>query len=229
MAKIDTPLMESVIVAGAGGELGQVVVKHLLSVGMRVYALYHHKATVAQTSNLITWHGDLSDGKAVSKLLADITADDHPALVSTVGGFVWNKTDDFADKDFYFLLNANFVSSYLLLKNIIPPMRKHNEGRIVFISSMSSLQAGEAGTGVYTATKSALNALIKCTATENFSHNIRINTICPTIIDTPRNRQEMPDADFSTWIPCQRIAELIHLLLTDNSKHLTGCLLPLQA
>ena len=215
------------VVGGAGGALGRVVVRKLLDTGLRVHAIYRDDPNVATTPDLIPHRCDLSSGADVSDLITHIAAGEGhiPALINVAGGFIWGKTASFSDQDFNFLLDANFKSVFFLLKNVLPLMQKNNFGRIVLISSAAALTPGDIGMGVYNASKSALNALLKSTANENSQHNIKINAICPTIIDTPRNRKDMPDADFSSWVTPHTVTRLIQLLLTDDGELFSGTLI----
>jgi len=55
---------------------------------------------------------------------------------------------------------------------------------------------------------------------------IQVNCVLPAIIDTPQNRQDMPNADFSKWVAPEQIAEVILFLSSPASDALTGAALP---
>jgi len=57
-------------------------------------------------------------------------------------------------------------------------------------------------------------------------HGITVNAILPGTIDTPRNRADMPDADFSRWVAPQAIADVIVFLATDAARAVTGASIP---
>ena len=63
--------------------------------------------------------------------------------------------------------------------------------------------------GPYAVSKAAVVALTKTLALEGKKHGITCNAIIPTIIDTPQNRNAMPEADFSTWTSPRAIAKTI--------------------
>ena len=220
--------MDEVIVTGAGGALGQVVVKYLHEAGLHVHAVYREGEPT--DTGVDTYVCDLSAAHEVQGFCERLLAVKSVAIVNCAGGFAWNKTADYADKDYSYMLAANFRSAFLLLRYSLPLLRKHQTGgRIVFISSAASLSpnANNIGMGVYSASKSALNALIMSTCAEVSSEGIKINAICPAIIDTPRNRQDMPDADHSQWVSREKIAKLIRLLLSKDGELFHNCFIPM--
>ena len=220
-----------IVVGGAGGALGKSVVQHLLAAGRWVHAIYrqHVPPDVPEHPRLSTHSCELSNGKAVQELLTHLVAQhgDIEAVVNAAGGFVWTKTVDCDDADVDFLLAANFKSAFFLTKYALPHLCQRNHGRIVFISAAATLRGGEVGMGAYLASKSALNALLLSTVAELQSSGVTINAICPTIIDTPRNRHEMPQADFSTWVSMATLNRTIALLLSEQGRHINGALIPL--
>jgi len=61
---------------------------------------------------------------------------------------------------------------------------------------------------------------------ETAETNVRVNAVVPTTIDTPANRTAMPDADFSSWTPPERIARVILWLASDDAACVRGALVP---
>ena len=224
--------MKNVAVIGAGGALGRVVVDDLLATGYSVHASYRcQQQFVDEQPNLNCYTCELNDSDNVGKLIDKIVdnSGEVPAIVSVVGGFRYGDVVNLSTVDFNFLLDANFRSAFLLLHHVIPRMRTAGGGRVIFISSWSSLSPGDVGMGVYNATKSALNALLKSTASENHRYGIRINALCPSIIDTPANRKAMPEAEFNDWVSCSDLSRLIALLLSDDGKLFSGVLIPVTS
>lgn len=221
--------MKDVVVVGAGGALGKVVVGDLLASGYSVHASYHcQQQFVDGQPNLNRYVCELNDSDSVVGLVNDVVAKTGqiPPVINVAGGFRYGDVVKLSSADFNFLLDANFRSAFLLLRHIIPSMRATGSGRMIFISSLSSLAPGESNMGVYNATKSALNALLKSTANENYRYGIKINALCPSIIDTPANRAAMPDADYKSWVSCAHLSRLISLLLSDDGELFNGVLIP---
>ena len=223
--------VDGIVVGGAEGALGMAVVQHLLQAGCRVHAVDRQRVpqSVPEHDALTTHSCDLSDGQAVAKLLAHLDAQHggFAAVVNAAGGFVWAKTDACDDADLDFLLAANFKSAFLLTKYALPHMSARGGGRIVLFSAAATLRGGEVGMGAYLASKSALNALVLSTAAELSGSGITINAIAPTIIDTPRNRRDMPQANFAAWVQATTINKTIELLLSENGTTINGTIIPL--
>lgn len=223
--------VDGIVVGGAGGALGKSVVQHLLAAGRRVHAIYrqHVPSEVPEHPHLSQHCCDLSNGQAVQELLGHLVVRHASieAVVNAAGGFVWAKTADCADTEVDSLLAANFKSAFCLTKYALPHLCQRKHGRIVLISAAATLRGGEVGMGAYLASKSALNALLLSTAVELQGSGVNINAIAPTIIDTPRNRDDMPQADFSTWVSTATLNRTIDLLLSEHSGDINGAIIPL--
>ena len=69
------------------------------------------------------------------------------------------------------------------------------------------------------------------TLTESLSAELRekginVNCVMPSIIDTPQNRTDMPDADFSRWVTPQALADTILFLASEQARSVHGAALP---
>ena len=80
--------------------------------------------------------------------------------------------------------------------------------------------------GAYAASKAGVAKLTEALAEETKDLRITVNAILPSIIDTPANRADMPNADFSRWVAPQSIADVIVFLLSDQASAVTGALIP---
>jgi NAD(P)-dependent dehydrogenase (short-subunit alcohol dehydrogenase family) len=80
--------------------------------------------------------------------------------------------------------------------------------------------------GPYCASKAAVKTLTESLAAENKFDNINVNCILPGTIDTPQNRESMPDADFSHWVPPEALADVVRFLASDAARCVTGAAVP---
>ena len=97
--------------------------------------------------------------------------------------------------------------------------------RIINVGANAAAKSG-AGMGPYAASKSGVHRLTESLAEELKDTGITVNAVLPSIIDTPANRADMPQADFSKWVTPQALADVILFLASDVSQAITGALLP---
>jgi NAD(P)-dependent dehydrogenase (short-subunit alcohol dehydrogenase family) len=81
--------------------------------------------------------------------------------------------------------------------------------------------------GAYAASKAGVAQLTEALAEELKERGITVNAILPSTLDTPRNRLDMPKADFSRWVAPAEAAEVIAFLLSDQARAVTGALIPI--
>jgi NAD(P)-dependent dehydrogenase (short-subunit alcohol dehydrogenase family) len=213
-----------VLVTGASGALGQAVVRKYVESGYSVYGACHENieqqiALVPEAKWILV---DLTQPESVKKAFHGLSFD---VLIHCVGGFRFALTDQISDSDLNFLLDTNLKSAFLVVRELLPQMKKNNFGRIVFISAKSSLNP-PAGMSAYAASKAGINALTLALAEEVKSFDLTVNSILPTIIDTPTNRKDMPQAKFETWVTPNELAEMILSLTSKGGRAVHGALIP---
>lgn len=222
---------KTVLVTGAEGALGRVVAGKFSAEGFSVFGT--HLPSVAASAlpavSGIRWVPvDVTAAASVRAMFGTgqgKVSEPLDVLVHCVGGFRYAPLDETSDQDLEFLLNANLRSALLLLREILPGMKQRGFGRIVLISARSTLSPS-AGMSVYAATKAALNALTAALADELKAHDININAVLPSIIDTPANRKDMPKADFTKWVRPEALADIIFTLTHDLGRPIHGALIP---
>ena len=80
--------------------------------------------------------------------------------------------------------------------------------------------------GAYSASKSVVIRLTEAMAGELKAQGINVNCILPSVIDTERNRQDMPDADFAKWVTPEAMAKVIGFLASEAAGPVHGVALP---
>jgi len=147
-------------------------------------------------------------------------------LVNTVGGYVggvklWDITPKMLDQ----MLGLNLRSGYLLARAAMPAMLSAGRGSIVNVAAKAALDHG-AGAAAYAASKAAAVALMDSLAADARGTGVRVNSVLPSIIDTPANRLAMPDSDYAAWPKPQDIAQVVLFLSSDLAKTVHGAAVP---
>jgi NAD(P)-dependent dehydrogenase (short-subunit alcohol dehydrogenase family) len=78
----------------------------------------------------------------------------------------------------------------------------------------------------YCASKGSVITLTECLAVEHRHDNIKVNCVLPGTIDTPPNRNAMPDADFARWVSPEELANVILFLASEQSRAVSGASIP---
>ncbi len=223
-----------VVVTGAAGGLGQTIAAFFRSAGARL-ALVDYSDTLLQKAF------PQSDAETEILLACDLTSRDSTAhafgrivgrfgridvLANIAGGFMMGEAvHETTDKTWDFLFNLNTRSILNTAAAVVPVMLQSGGGKIINVSSNSSKQ-GVALQGAYIASKSAVTRLTETMADELRGQHINVNCIMPSIIDTPANRNAMPDADYSKWVKPADLASVVGFLASDASCAVHGASVP---
>jgi NAD(P)-dependent dehydrogenase (short-subunit alcohol dehydrogenase family) len=147
-------------------------------------------------------------------------------LVNTVGGFRAGKMlHETPLETWDFLLNLNARSVFIASHKVIPYMINQGSGKIINVAARPGLE-GRAGMAAYSASKCAVIRLTESMAGELKSQGINVNCVIPGTIDTPQNREAMPDADYSMWVSTESLADAILFLSSEAARDVHGAALP---
>jgi NAD(P)-dependent dehydrogenase (short-subunit alcohol dehydrogenase family) len=226
------PSSRKIAVTGAFGSLGAAVVQAALATGAKVAAIDKstapHAETAASLAGARLFGGvDLGNDADVGATFATIGAEfgGLDALVNIAGTFRWETIAEGSLATWDLLFNVNLRSAVAASHAALPLLLRSDAGRIVNIGAAGAVRAGK-GMGAYAASKAGVFKLTEALAEELKDRNITVNAILPTTIDTPANRKDMPDADFSRWVRPEQIADVILFLLSDKAQAVTGALIP---
>ena len=147
-------------------------------------------------------------------------------LCNLAGGFrMGAAVHETSAQDWDFLLDLNARTVLHTAKAVVPAMLRSGGGKIVNVAAYAA-QKGAARMGAYVASKSAVIRLTETMAAELREHNINVNCVLPTIIDTPENRAAMPDADPRRWVAPLDLARVIVFLASDAARAIHGAAVP---
>lgn len=216
----------TVAITGGHGVLGRAVLEAALKAAWQVAVIDHASGHAVPDGVLEIGGVDLTDAgqaqKAVDAVIARFGRLD--ALLNIAGGFVWQTTDD-AEPAWDRMHALNVTTAVNACRAALDALKASPEGRIVNVGSAAALKAG-AGMGAYGAAKAGVHALTQALAEELKTTNVTVNAVLPSIIDTPTNRKDMPDADPTAWVAPADLAAVILFLASPESRAMTGALVP---
>jgi NAD(P)-dependent dehydrogenase (short-subunit alcohol dehydrogenase family) len=217
------------VITGGDGALGQAVAATLSSYGARPAVIAHSSAPPqAQPSGTLHYGGvDLTQEDAARSTMARIAKDAGrmDGLINVAGGFRWEKIAGGSLASWEAMYALNLRTVVVSCQAALPHLPQSGGGRIVNVGSMAALNAG-VGMGAYAASKAGVAKLTEVLAAELKDKRITVNAILPSILDTAKNRLDMPQADFSRWVTLNEAAEVIAFLVSDASRAVTGALIP---
>jgi NAD(P)-dependent dehydrogenase (short-subunit alcohol dehydrogenase family) len=223
-----------VIITGAFGTLGRVVASKFSRLGARIVLIDKAPNPPADLGNIAAGdcecisNVDIADPTVASQTIERIrsTMTSVDALVNIAGGFRWELVADGQSRTWDDLYRMNVQTTVNMCRAVLPILTRQGRGRIVNIGASAALKAAK-GMAPYAAAKAAVHRLTESLA-EELKGQATVNAVLPTIIDTPQNRREMPDADFTTWVRPDELASLIAFLVSEDGGAITGALIPVN-
>jgi NAD(P)-dependent dehydrogenase (short-subunit alcohol dehydrogenase family) len=235
------------VVTGAAGVIGTATLRLLAERGARIVAVDRREADLKEAIK------DLPASAEALALTADVTEEDE------VAGYVRAAVERFGTIDVFYnnagiegdvkpitdyslaafrkVLDVNVVGVFLGMKHVLPVMLKQNRGSIINTASIAGLM-GSPQIAVYSASKHAVIGLTKSAAGECTGTGVRINCVCPGLIDsrmlsaiiqgrTPGNAP-VPNDRLVDRIPARRlgqaseVASIVAFLASDEASYASG-------
>jgi len=222
-----------VVVTGGAGVLGTAVVAALVEAGAlchvpcfdeaeaRRFRLREHKQVT------VTVTGDLAAEAAVGRAYQGIAP--LWASIHIAGGFAFGPLREAGLAAIRQQIDMNLVSCLLCCRAAVNAMQNNQGagGRIVNVAARAALEwRSGAGMVAYTASKAAVAALTAALAEEVAKDGILVNAVAPSIMDTPANRQAMPNADHALWPKVEEVAATIVFLAAPDNRVTRGAIVP---
>jgi NAD(P)-dependent dehydrogenase (short-subunit alcohol dehydrogenase family) len=224
------------LITGGTGGLGQAVVPIFAEAGARLVLPDRRQGRLAKrfpalaesSRHRLLDNCDITQPEqmnaAVEAALASFGRID--VLVHTVGGYTAGKLPHETSLETWDRMQAlNARTTFSANQAVIPAMLAQQAGRILNIAARPALAAG-ARDVAYSASKSAVARITESIAKAYQRDGIRANALLPGTIDTPANRQALPEADFSRWIQPQDLAQLLVFLASEQGAVVNGALIP---
>jgi NAD(P)-dependent dehydrogenase (short-subunit alcohol dehydrogenase family) len=217
------------VVTGGSGALGPAVMDKLAAAGAKVLAPSRKppekEPPGPEEVNLLM---DAQDEQSVKSFFEEVLAKEGrvDGLVNLIGGFAMG--DPVASLPlelFEQQLDLNLKSAFLVTKYALQAMSGPEGGKIVHVASRAAVDKG-ANSFPYSVSKLGVLRLVEAAAAENRGKNININAVMPSIIDSPANREAMPEANFEKWPKPEQIARVIAFLVSDEAELISGAAIP---
>ena len=215
------------VVGGGRGALGSAVVSRLAAAGRRVVIPTQHPGGAAAPPGVTEIECDLDDAGSVERLRAGVEAmGAWTAVVSASGGYAGGRAHEVDDAAIEAQLSANLLGPWRLVRAAAASMVAGGAGgRIVVVASRAAVDVAH-GQAAYQVSKAAVLRLAQVMASELRAHAITVNAVLPGTMDTRANRKSMPNANRSSWVSTDSVAEVIEWLLSDAAAAVTGAAIP---
>ncbi|MEQ8546836.1 MAG: SDR family NAD(P)-dependent oxidoreductase [Cyclobacteriaceae bacterium] len=219
-------MSQNIIVTGANGNLGSAIADKLVAEGFHVIGLVRYGSKKPNPS-VDYYDIDLTSEKYVKDVFEMIerNLDSLSGVVCTVGGFAMNSLEDTTADDLDKMWNLNFKTTFLTAQASAAWMKKAGGGNLIFTGARQAVAGGASGVLPYAISKGAVIQLADIINETSNDTGVKASVIIPSIIDTPQNREGMPDANFDQWVKPEEIAESVAFLLSEKSSPLRGTVL----
>jgi NAD(P)-dependent dehydrogenase (short-subunit alcohol dehydrogenase family) len=239
------------LVTGAGSGIGKASAVRFAQVGASVGVLSHTADEIAKTADEIKAAGgkalaltadvgdDMGMRQAIDRLVGEFGRLDIVFANAGING-VWAPIDELTPEEWDRTINTNLRGTYLTLHHSVPHLKKAGGGSVIVTASINGTRVfSNTGATAYSCTKAAQLAMVKMLALELAPSCIRVNAICPGIIDTeiPDNTEKRNLESVKTPVEYPQgkvpltggksgdsfdVAELALFLASDRAKHITG-------
>ncbi len=214
-----------IVITGAAGTLGQATARIARESGLAVIGL--DVVDTDSLPNTDAYHRvDLTDREATTACFRAL--DEFDALANIAGGFAMGAGAAEADDEqwqWMFRINVDTMRNATMAA--MPRLLERERGAIVNIGALGAL-SGQASMSAYCCAKSSVMRLTESLSEEFRDHGINVNAVLPSIIDTPPNREGMPDEDYSRWVRPEDLAQVICFLASPAARAIHGALLPVR-
>ncbi len=221
-----------ILVTGASGGLGRSVASRAALTGAHVALSARHPESLrALVSDLglsddrtLIYAADLADASDAHSLVAAVEErwGSVDVLLNLVGG--WRpgvRLAEVSDADWDAVLDLNLRSAFNINRAVVGQMARRGWGRIVNIAARAAVHPG-ARSAPYNVAKAGVVALTASIAADYRKQGVVAVAVLPGTIDTPANRQQMPDADTSRWVTPESLGELLLFLCGKEAEALNG-------
>ncbi|MBX3011699.1 MAG: SDR family oxidoreductase [Caldilineaceae bacterium] len=186
---------KTALVTGGGTGIGRAVAVAFANAGAKVVITGRREVKLQETCALASgphpvqfYVADVSDREQVAALVAWTrqTLGSIDILVNNAGvNIVERRMEVIAPESWDYLMNVNATGVFNTIHAVLPEMRERRDGLLITVSSISGVRPSVLGGAAYSASKHAVNALIKVISVEEKNNGIRATIIAPGEVNTP--------------------------------------------
>ena len=227
---------KTILVTGASSGIGKAAAIECSKLGAKIIVTARNEIRLSQTLQELEGEGhqmvfcDLNNEADIDKMVSDLP--EVQGLINNAGFTKILPVQFINADDINSILQVNTVAPMLLLQKLLKKKKLKKGASVVFTSSMAGLGNTTVGNSMYSASKGAISAFIKCVALELAPKSIRVNAVCPAMVDTGildsgTVSKEQLEEDIKNY-PLGRygkptdIAWAMIYLLSDASSWITG-------
>ncbi|MDP8916407.1 MAG: SDR family NAD(P)-dependent oxidoreductase [Pseudomonadota bacterium] len=217
-----------VVITGGLGQLGRAAAEAARARGART-ALVDFASEPAQPpeADLHLYGVDLTDPAAAERAMKAVRErlGRLDVLLNIAGGFSWETLDGGDPRTWEKMFALNLKTAVNATRAALPHLLAGGAGRVVNVGAAGAVKAA-AGMGPYAASKAGVMRFTEALAEELKTKDVTVNAVLPSIIDTPQNRADMPEADPGKWVTAADLAAVMLFLGSREARAVTGALLP---
>ena len=227
---------KTILVTGASSGIGRASAIECSKMGAKVVITARNEDRLKETlsnmegNNHLVIPCDLSDETCIDNLVAAVP--EMQGLLNNAGFTKTLPIQFISGVDLNSVLRTNTVAPILLLQKLLKKKKLKKGSSVVFTSSMAGIGHSSAGNSMYAASKGALSAFIRCAAKELAPKGIRVNAVCPAMVDTEilssgiiseeQLREDMKRYPLGRYGRPEDVAWAIIYLLSNASSWVTG-------
>jgi len=218
--------MPTVALTGAAGAIGSLTAEVFDDAGWNLALIdvgEENRATLeASFPDAQVFDADLTDEDATMETFADLwdEAEALDAVLAIAGGFAMQQAVESTADDYTHMMDLNVRTLFNTARAAVPLLTRANHSFLLGVSAPAALE-GQANAALYGASKGAVASYVKSLGKEEQEAGLRTTVLYPMgVVDTPANRDAMPDADPSAWIdPHELATAMLHAATRSPRGH----------
>lgn len=218
--------MPTVAITGAAGAIGSTTAQVFANAGWDLalvdYGAENLEAMQSAHPSALTFDCNLLDAAATRDVFQTIGTDGEglDAVLAIAGGFAMQAADAATMEDYTHMMEMNVQTLFNTARAALPVLTQQDHSFLCGVSAPAA-ENGQAQAALYAASKGAVASYCKSLDAEFRTDGLRVSVLYPMgVVDTPANRDAMPDADPTTWITPTELADgLLHLATRSPQGH----------